>query len=77
VTPLKLISKKAVSINRLCTICERLVSYFPFFFLCPWSYFGVVDLVRPKAGRSEVREAVLLGEHRLMSLPLYVPLLPA
>lgn len=32
----------------------------------------------PKAGRSEVvREAVLMGEHRLMSLPLYVPPLPA
>jgi len=50
---------------------------FSFIFLYSLWHFGVVDLGRPKAGRSEVREAVLMGEHRLMSVPLYVPLLPA
>ena len=37
-------------------------------FLVP-GHFEVVDLGRPKAGESEVREAVLMGEHQLMSLP--------
>jgi hypothetical protein len=42
--------------------------------LCP---LEVDFLGRPKAGEpEEVREAVL-GEHRLMSSPLYGPLLPA
>jgi hypothetical protein len=42
---------------------------FPFILPCPWSHFGLVDLGRPKAERSEVREAVLMGEHRLYESP--------
>lgn len=41
-------------------------------------YWMVRSGVAAKAGGSEmVREAVLMGEHRLLRLPLYVPSVPA
>ena len=69
--------RKAVSISRLCMIFARLVPFFLSILpvLCCQSLVWMIPL---KAGMVEVvREAVLMGEHRLMSLPLYVPLLPA
>jgi len=40
--------------------------------MCVWVAYGVVSLQRQKRGKPEVlREAVLMGKHRHLRLPLY------
>lgn len=71
--PLRSTLRKAVLISRLCMISVRLVPYFPTYIpvMCCQN---LVWMISPKAGMVEVvREAVLMGEHRLMSLPFICP----
>lgn len=47
---------------------------FSYLYTCPVLSKSLVWMISPKAGMVEVvREAVLMGEHRLMSLPFICP----